>query len=246
MAIKPRRVLDIGMGYGRWGMLIREFGELWFDRVERKDWMIHVEGVEAFEQNIDDYQPFFYNRIHNNDFRQIYRDLPADWDLIIFGDVLEHFERDVAEDLLRWATGASSYVLINIPLGHDWPQEDLYENKFERHLSEWEIDDFKDHSLIRFKTFFDFQRRPFGSFILSKNDPENLRKKLFSYDTAIEPEDEIADDALLVNSDELVSENNFLRTELDTIKASVSYRVANKLAHSALGKLAERVYKKKS
>lgn len=245
MAIEPRRVLDVGIGFGRWGMLIREFGELWFGRVARKDWTIHIEGVEAFKKNIDDYQSFFYDVIHENDFQKIYRNLPDSWDIVIFGDVLEHFEESVAKSILDWATSASAYVLINIPLGHDWPQEDLYENAYERHLSEWDLDDFHSHFLIRYKTFFDFQGRPFGSFILSKDDPNNLREKLFSFNTRKNFTSTVRDDSEMTEPSAFESESNFLRTELEAIKNSLSYQVANRLATSRLGKLAAGVLKKK-
>ena len=246
MAIEPLRVLDVGMGYGRWGMLLREFGELWFNRVHRKDWRINIEGVEAFEKNIDEYQSYFYNSIHHGDFSKIYKKISQNWDLVIFGDVLEHFKKDTAIELLQWATTCSGYVMINIPIGSDWPQEDLYENEYERHLSEWEIDDFRKYHLVRFKKFFDFQGRPFATLILSKEDPKSLKKSLFSYDTKRDPLSGVEDDSMIEVPNELQSENNFLRTELKAIQESLSYRAAQKIAHSTIGKYAAKLHKKKT
>ena len=93
MKIEPKRVLDVGVGFGRWGMIIREFCDVWFGRIMEPEWRVHLEGIEAFEQNITSYHKSFYNHIHIGDAREIIYRLESSWDLIIFGDVLEHFER---------------------------------------------------------------------------------------------------------------------------------------------------------
>ncbi|WP_433615260.1 hypothetical protein [Paenibacillus cellulositrophicus] len=60
----PSSVLDIGIGFGRWGMLCREFLDVWQGRVFREQWQTRIEGVEVFPKNVDDYHPYFYNHIY--------------------------------------------------------------------------------------------------------------------------------------------------------------------------------------
>ncbi len=180
MKIAPRRVLDIGVGFGRWGIITREFCDVWFQRVLTDEWAVQIEGIEGFEKNIADYHRAFYNRIHIGDARHFIPRLTGPWDVTIYGDVLEHFEREEAYRLLRTSINYSKYVLLNIPLGDDYPQDALYENEYERHLSTWGEHDFDHLPLVRRAMFRDFQNRPFGSFCFSKHDPAKVGESLFS------------------------------------------------------------------
>lgn len=215
MKVEPKRVLDVGIGYGRWGMAVREFCELWFGRIPRSTWNIWIEGVEAYEPNIDEYHKYFYNKIHIGDFSQIHRTLTGRWDVILFGDVLEHFTKDDACKLLEWSIDNSDYVLINIPLGTEWPQEDIYENTFERHLSEWTPEDFEAFHRVRYGLFNDYLGRPFGSFILSRKDPKGLRSGLFSIETKLGGE---AVGAAKTRAEQLELENRYLLDEVKRLR----------------------------
>jgi len=245
MKIEPRRVLDIGVGFGRWGILTREFCEVWYQRVTPPEWIVQIEGIEGFEANIADYHRHFYNKIHTGDARDVIPTLPAGWDVVVFGDVLEHFEHAEGERLLTWALDHSTYVIVNIPLGSEWPQEETYENPFERHMSEWEATDFVRFAVRRQEIFRDFKDRIFGSFILSRADPKNLAVSLFSRSSAVDalPDDDAGSSLGLDPADELLLERvrqtqrelNEVRTEIAVIKASRSYRVTQRLLHSGAG-----------
>jgi hypothetical protein len=238
MRIEPKRVLDIGVGFGRWGMIVREFCELWYGRVHRSEWQIEIEGVEGYAPAIEQHHHSFYNKIHVGDFREIAPTLKGRWDLVIFGDVLEHFEKAEARGLLNRALEQSEYVLVNIPLGTDWPQEDIYENLYERHLSVWSADEFKAFALRRMQLFEDYLYRPFGSFILSLDDAKDLAAQLFSASTAIEYEAGHGAGSRLT-LDEAQRQIYRLQHEirqLEEIKRSRSYRVTQSVLNSRYGK----------
>ena len=245
MRIEPERVLDIGVGFGRWGMVAREFCDVWFGRVLRSQWKVRVEGVEAFPKNIDAYHAHFYDKIHLGDLRDFLPQFNDRWNLIIFGDVLEHFEKYDGTQLLRWATELSDYVLVNIPLGENWPQEDSYDNPYERHLSEWTADEFEPFGLRRQASFRDFGDRPFGSFILSQHDPRGLEHRLFSRSTVsiggILPVDsstvaagaEPADAGQLqARIETLVADWQQAKEELTELKGSIGFRVLSRVQRS--------------
>jgi len=243
MKIEPTRVLDIGVGFGRWGMLVREFCDVWFGRVFRSDWKVWIEGVEGFSQNIDDYHRFFYNRIRVADFQDIYSELIDRWNVIIFGDVLEHFEKKEAIEILNWALSNSDYVLVNIPLGENWEQNEMYGNILEKHLSTWSLDDFKQFHLCRQALYFDYINRPFGSFVLSKEDPKEVAKSLFSksrvsYEPAMitqysQTESEVA----ITTLQEQIFRVEALINELQEIKASRGYKFIQRLKQTSLAPL---------
>lgn len=160
--IKPKSVLDVGIGFGRWGILIREFCDVWEGRTHPHQWKVHIEGIEAFAGNIQEYHKSFYNIVHLDDARNIIPAMTSRFDLIVFGDVLEHFEKTEAKQLLESSRKISEHVMINIPLGPNWPQDEAYGNPFEKHLSTWDAEDFPE---CRAKIFSDYINRPFGTFI---------------------------------------------------------------------------------
>lgn len=71
-----------------------------------------------------------YNKVYNIDMRDfIY---PQNYDLIIFGDVLEHFTVKDAQNLLEIAEKHSHAILIAVPF--ELEQEVMYGNIGEKHL----------------------------------------------------------------------------------------------------------------
>ncbi len=230
MKIAPQRVLDVGVGFGRWGMIVREFCDVWYGRVFKSQWSVHIEGIEAFADNISDYHHALYDQIHLGDAREIIPSLDSTWDVVIFGDVLEHFERHTGEALLNWSLDHAEYVLVNIPLGSEWPQSELYENPYEEHLSTWIEMDFGAFGLCRKALFVDYIDRPFGSFVLSRSDPKKLSESLFSKATHLTSKfsedhqgmDNIYTQALQLRNEQLYDELNF-------IKNSRSYRLIERM-----------------
>jgi hypothetical protein len=254
MRIEPKRVLDIGVGFGRWGVMTREFCDVWPGRVFRPEWQTHVEGVEAFPKNIDGYHQYFYDQIHVGDLRALLPQFQQRFNLIIFGDVLEHFEKQDARKLLDWSTGLSDYVLVNIPLGEHWEQGEKYENPYEQHLSTWNAVEFEEYYLRRQAAFRDYIDRPHGSFLLSRYDPCQVTEKLFSTYTAdAGGTSGVAHKAskrakvarrLRQRATALSLALHDARRELDTIKRTAGYRVLTRLRRSRLFPLVGRVAEK--
>ena len=164
--IQPNKILDVGFGFGRWAMICREFLELWQGRTNIEDWKLQIDGVEIFNANIEEYHKFFYSNIFNEDIFGYLQKADTNYDLIILGDVLEHFERSKANELLDLCLERADYIILNIPLGKNWQQGILYNNPYECHLSFWTKRDIKRRNCIYYKIFKDYAGRSFGSFIL--------------------------------------------------------------------------------
>lgn len=234
MKIAPERVLDVGVGFGRWGMIVREFCDVWYSRIFKDDWKVHVEGIEAFPRSLSAYHREFYNTIHTGDAARILPTLPGPWSVVIFGDVLEHFTKDQARRLLEHCLNSSDYVLINIPLGEDHEQGAAYGNEYERHLSSWDVADFRGPTLVRHVELQDYIGRPYGSFVLSRTDPKNLRAGLFApvsiYNDLPQPgaeRDEL---------DRLLDRAGDQAFELAFIKNTRPYKAARTLRRSGVGR----------
>ncbi len=174
--IAPMRVLDIGIGFGRWGMLVREFCDEWKGRSHRENWRVWLEGIEAHAPNVEDYHHQFYNWIHVGDAADVLERLPAPWDLIVLGDVLEHFEKTAGRRVLESALARAAYVLVNVPLGEHWERDEA-ENPWDRHLARWDRDELLAYDPVRQAYFTELWGRDYGAFVLSRDDPANLRAK---------------------------------------------------------------------
>lgn len=233
MKIEPERVLDVGVGFGRWGVMLREFCELWFDRVARESWKLEIEGIEAFEPNHYDHHRHFYDRIHLGDAAVVLPSLEGSWDLVIFGDVLEHFEKSEGHSLIRESLERSHYVLVNVPLGDGWPQDEAYGNPFEEHKAAWHLEDFDPETICQKQEFLDFQSRPFASIVLSVGDPKNLRAGLFG-NPEQGPLRSLHPTPVERDPDPLLRSTRERFAALEAIRQSRSWRIANRLRKSRL------------
>ena len=91
------------------------------------------------------------------------------YDLINCGDVIEHFEKDKALELIDLCLEKSKFLLINIPIGNNWHQDAVNNNDYEKHRSVWKISDFRKHSNCLIKNFKDIELRKFSVILLSKD-----------------------------------------------------------------------------
>jgi hypothetical protein len=165
--INPYSILDIGVGFGRWGMLFREFLEIWDNGNYKGDWRRSIEGVEIFPDYIKDYHKYFYTKIYYRDAYEFLEETHTKWNLINCGDVIEHFEKEKGINLINLILKKSDYVLINIPIGKNWKQELINNNEYEIHKSFWKIHDFRRFKYQNIRTFRDINLRKFAVILLS-------------------------------------------------------------------------------
>jgi SAM-dependent methyltransferase len=166
--INPTSILDVGCGFGRWGYLCREFLDVWNKRAYPESWQINIEGIEIYPKNITAAHNYVYNKIHIGDAKNVI-DTLGSYDLIIFGDVLEHFAKQDGELLLQKAISrAKKGVLIHIPLGPNWEQAARDGNPFEIHLASWTVKDLRRYN-SKIKIFRDYIGRRYAvAYILNK------------------------------------------------------------------------------
>jgi len=153
-AILPDSVLDIGLGNGKIGFIVRDLLDVMIgERYRREEWKIRLDGIEIFEDYIQEHQRIIYNNIYIGDAFYVI-DRLGKYDLIIIGDVLEHFEKERAWLFLDKCADHSNYLIINIPLGKGWTQPPIYGNPHEAHSSFWTYEEFED--FVDYKEFFTF------------------------------------------------------------------------------------------
>jgi hypothetical protein len=141
--VRPASILDIGLGNGKMGYIARDLLDVMLgERYAREDWQVRIDGIEAYAPYVQAHQRAIYDNIHIGDAFDVI-DTLGTYDMIIIGDVLEHFDRDRAERFLdKAAAHATKAILLSIPLGEKWTQGDIYGNDYERHRSFWDITEF--------------------------------------------------------------------------------------------------------
>lgn len=164
-------VLDVGPGFGFWGFFCREILDVFQGRIFKKDWKKKIDCIEIFPQYIVEHHRYLYNDIIIDDaLRYLEKYLPK-YEMIIAGDVLEHFEKPEGYRLLdvmyKCATKA---VLVGVPIGSGYRQGTVQGNTREAHLAVWNVADFKNiHYVTRVSTVNErIKQRPYGIVVMEK------------------------------------------------------------------------------
>ena len=63
LKIKPETFLDIGVGHGKWGFLVREYTDVWKSRMHREENQTIIHGIEAYPEYIGQIQQLIYDKI---------------------------------------------------------------------------------------------------------------------------------------------------------------------------------------
>jgi hypothetical protein len=138
--ISPMSILDIGTGFGKYGVLCREYLELWDGRHNYSEFLRRIDGVEVFGDYITPLHKFVYNNIYINDIMEVLDKIEYRYDLVLLIDVLEHFDKHQGENLLHKILHKNGGVLISTPKKPS-SQEDAFNNVYETHRSKWTKND---------------------------------------------------------------------------------------------------------
>lgn len=132
---RPIHVLDVGVGRGKYAMLLREY---------LGDRLATIHGIEAEQRYITPLLHALYNRVNRiaiEDCFGVYeragKKLWAEYDLILCIDVLEHLDADNARYFL---THAEPPIIISTPRDFfENPEADEY--PYESHRTHWSATD---------------------------------------------------------------------------------------------------------
>jgi len=149
--LKPQSILDVGVGFGRWGFLLRELLDIFRGRYAREEWKTCIDGVEVFESYITPMHRYLYDKIMVGDAEKLVQGMaPNSYDVIILGDVLEHFEKEQGKDFLNGCCCVvKKAVIVCIPIGKGYPQGTVLGNVDETHRAVWEFVDFENDSRLK-------------------------------------------------------------------------------------------------
>jgi hypothetical protein len=139
--IRPVSVLDVGVGFGKYGMLLREYLKFWSPMDELNVRTGRIDGIEIFESYITSGQKYYYDSIYIGNALDIMPKLKS-YDLILIIDVLEHLSHDDGQKLLTLCQKKADYVIISTPIKMN-VQGPAFGNEFEMHRAQWHPQDFE-------------------------------------------------------------------------------------------------------
>jgi len=141
--LHPTSILDIGVGFGKWGALAREYTDVNKGRCAKKLWQVKIDGIEIFPA----YQSVLwavYDNIHIGNAIDVLPKL-GNYDLILAIEVLEHINRADGLKMIAAIRAKSKEFIISYSNGIS---PGMFGNKHEEHVSKWHAEDFPGCKLL--------------------------------------------------------------------------------------------------
>jgi hypothetical protein len=138
---KPESILDIGPGYGKLGVLCREYLDVSPQFLTETQYPppqhLTLDCIEIFEDYISPLHRHIYDHIYIGNALTILPTLKNEaYDMALVVDVLEHFSTPDAVRLIASVLQKSKMALVATPrIG--WTQLEVFGNAFEEHLTVW-------------------------------------------------------------------------------------------------------------
>jgi hypothetical protein len=140
--LRPKSILEIGPGFGLYGVLARQYLEVWCAPVPYGERFVTLDCVEIHEPYITDLHRSVYDNIAIGSGLDVVRAAPSGcYDLVLILDVLEHFSREEGAELIAECRRVSRNTLVNVPYPPG-PQGTVFGNEHEAHVSAWDVPDF--------------------------------------------------------------------------------------------------------
>ncbi len=138
ITLDPQSVLDIGVGFGKYGVLCREYLELWDGREDYHHFLRRIDGIEAFEDYLTPLHSYIYNHVYIGSAQDVIKTIKTSYDLVLLIDVLEHLSEAKGKALIEYILRHHRGILISTPkdIGH---QDDAFGNEHEQHVSQWTL-----------------------------------------------------------------------------------------------------------
>lgn len=141
LELEPHTVLDVGVGCGKYGALLREYIDVY--QHGSLDRYAVIDGVEVFRGYAGQANYYHYDKVVYEDIRHYV--IPHGYDVILLCDVLEHMSKSEAFKVLNKCIKRAKRVIVTTPVGKT-PQKAVNGNKYERHMCGFVPKDFAKYT----------------------------------------------------------------------------------------------------
>ena len=127
LSVNPKYILDVGAGSGTY-----------FDALRSAGYQGGLEAVEVWEPYINEFHlEDKYDIVYSMDIRSknFLNAMEDSFDVVIFGDILEHMSKEDALELWAALPKITNYALIAIPIIH-YHQGEINGNPYEVHVKD--------------------------------------------------------------------------------------------------------------
>lgn len=149
LALRPvRNVLELGIGCGKYGVLLREYLDVWDHYFE--PWGAHhttIEGVEICEQYRCAAWGAYDAVLVQDVFTALAGYASQSVDVVLLVDVLEHFEREDGLRLLAECARVGRDVVVALPT-NPGPTVEVWDNPHEIHRATYTPADFDEFGTV--------------------------------------------------------------------------------------------------
>jgi len=144
VALNPASVLDIGVGFGKYGFLAREYLELWDGQscYSRDTWQHRIDGIEVYASYLTPVHAYVYDHLYNGKAQDILPNLDVSYELVLLIDVFEHLDRKEGAQLLEVLLSQARSVLVCLP-SRFIAQNAAFGNPYEAHRAHWSRQDLR-------------------------------------------------------------------------------------------------------
>ena len=168
--LKPKSILEVGSGIGKWGFLCRDRLEFLEGRYDKENWRTRIYGIELFAGYRNPIWDYCYDSVWIGDALDLIDKAPS-VDVALMADVLEHIAKDRGEILLSKLRQKAQYLLVSTPVAF-FAGEGDDGRPGAGHVSFWDQEDFSEYCCITedegSTRFFliDFGRKGGGSLVV--------------------------------------------------------------------------------
>lgn len=146
-SVGPKKILDVGSGFGKFGILARELylsvkAENTGDILPIDDLIIDCAEEAEYFYNQPYHDKIYTNHWHDDVMKMSVKQLES-YDLIMLIDVVEHWPKEFAK---KWLDNINANILISTPKKVSFYKEKYYNSR--KHVSQWSAEDLqgKDYS----------------------------------------------------------------------------------------------------
>ena len=144
-------VLEVGVGWGKYGVLLREYLSMQDIMEEDNFWGLRLDCVEVCPQYLRGFKSSLYTHMYPVDIREFCKDIVTwagiwTWDLVLLIEILEHMPKEDGHFVIKTLLEYARWIVISTPRRLVRQPVELYHEQ-EQHVSLWSIEDFEQYSI---------------------------------------------------------------------------------------------------
>lgn len=141
MSLRPNKILELGCGLGKYGVLLREYYDVNIKHnIPKHKWTTTIDTIEIFPDYICPIHYYVYNKIIIGNFLTQIKNVDDDYDVALCVDVIEHLEFNRALEFIKEVKTHCKNIVMVVP-DFNLVQGAAYHNEHETHLSVWDTEE---------------------------------------------------------------------------------------------------------